>query len=97
MKRWADQIRVEIGDLPPPSSGWKVRRSETVEELTGVLVKHWPWASQQPWFGRMEADLLELLEQIEQARLMAPIRVCPVCGIPVRVDRYIAEHRACIW
>jgi hypothetical protein len=44
----------------------------------------------------MLEELLSLRDMLHQVRYGVPLRLCPVCGEPVRIDRFVVEHRACI-
>jgi hypothetical protein len=88
VSHWAGRIRWHYRLPPVP------RRSVTTE--IQVLAEYWDWALRQPWGGRMLDELLSLREMLHQVRYGVPLRLCPVCGEPVRIDRFVVEHRACI-
>lgn len=88
LSHWAGRIRhgkrVANGHL----------HSRAVE--AALIREHWDWAMRQPWGGQMYSELMALADRLHQHRYGAPVRPCPVCGEPVRVDRFVTEHRACI-
>jgi hypothetical protein len=85
---WAGRIRWHRG-LDRAQS-----RSVTTE--TALIAEHWDWACEQPWGPQMVTELTELRDALYHARHGVHLRMCPVCGEPVRVDRFVSEHRDCI-
>lgn len=85
---WAGRIRWHHRLLPEP------RRSVTTE-LT-LIAEHWDWAVGQPWGEKMVEELTSLRDALYHARHGVHLRRCPVCDEPVRVDRFVREHGACI-
>lgn len=71
-------------------------RRRSVGTEIGILAEHWEWALEQSWGPQMVQDLNALWDLIHVARYGVPVRPCPVCGEPVRVDRFVIEHRACL-
>ena len=103
LNRWAQRVRVER-DLPARASHavdrngrrWIVETPPTLQTESAVLAEHWEWAVAQPWGKEMVAALEELREQLDHGGRPVKVRICPVCGRPVRLDRLVAEHRACL-
>lgn len=103
LSRWANRIRSER-HLPVPSGRvvevqgqrWVVVEPATIEGETAVLAEHWSWALQQPWGPEMVARLEELRDQLANGGRQVKVRVCPVCSLPVRLDRLVADHRECL-
>lgn len=85
---WAGRIRFERR-LP------RVQR-HTLQSEAEVIEVAWDWALQQPWGGQMATELAALESRLHQVRYGVPVRPCPVCRLPVRVDRFSVEHRACL-
>lgn len=85
---WAGRVRWEQG-IP-------AGKRRTVGSEARVLADHWEWAATQPWGAQMVAQLESLADLVHEARYGAPVRPCPVCGEPVRLDRFVREHRACL-
>ena len=85
---WAGRIRHER-NLPRPSG-------HTLQSEAEVIEASWAWALVQPWGPRMAEELVELAQRLYEVRFGVPVKPCPVCGLPVRVDRFATEHRACI-
>jgi hypothetical protein len=85
---WAGRIRWHHRLLP------EARRSVTTE--LALISEHWDWALQQSWGPQMVDELTSLRDALYYVRHGVPLRMCPVCGEPVRVDRFVREHRACI-
>lgn len=88
LMHWAGRIRHER-KLPRIPRHTLVSEAETIGE-------NWSWALQQPWGPRMADELLSLADRLHQVRYGVPVRPCPVCKLPVRVDRFAIEHRECI-
>jgi hypothetical protein len=101
--RWADRVRVERPVREPRhrvvvlgGQRWIVQEPRTIESESQVLAFHWAWAERQPWGPDMVAELETLREQLANGGRPVKIRPCPVCNLPVRVDRFVVEHRECI-
>lgn len=90
LMHWAGRIRHEHPSHPPRPAQHSVRTE------AGVLGVYWRWALEQPWAPDMLAELTELADTIHEVRFGVPVRPCPVCREPVRVDRFATEHRACL-
>jgi hypothetical protein len=90
LTHWAGRIRHEHPNHPAHP------RMKSVRTEAGLLGVYWRWALQQPWAGDMLAELNDLADTIHEARFGVVVRPCPVCREPVRVDRIVAEHRACL-
>lgn len=90
LMHWASRIRFEHPDKPPHPPQRSVRTEAT------LLGLYWRWALDQPWGDDMVAELTELSGVLHEVRFGVPIRPCPVCREPVRLDRFVAEHRSCI-
>lgn len=88
LMHWAARIRFERR-LP------RVQR-HTLQSEAFCIGANWSWALEQPWGSRMIAELAALESRLHQVRYGVPVRPCPVCGEPVRVDRFAVEHRACL-
>ena len=68
----------------------------SVSTEAALIEQHWAWALTQPWAPQMGAELAALADRIHEIRHGVPVRPCPVCGEPVRVDRFTTEHRNCL-
>lgn len=90
LTHWAGRIRHEHPAHPPHP------RQKSVRTEAGLLGVYWRWALQQPWAADMLRELTELADIIHEVRHGVPVRPCPVCKLPVRVDRIVAEHRECL-
>lgn len=88
LMHWAGRIRYEQR-LPRP-------KTRSVRSEAAVLGVYWRWAMSQPWGGEMLDELTTLSGALHEVRFGVPVRPCPVCHEPVRMDRFAAEHRACI-
>lgn len=88
LMHWANRIRHERR-LP------RVPR-HTLQSEAAVIEAAWSWALLQPWGPRMAEELVALADRLHEVRFGVPVKPCPVCGLPVRVDRFAAEHRACL-
>jgi hypothetical protein len=85
---WANRVRFEQKISRP--------REHTVKSEAGILGVYWRWALSRPWAPDMLAELNDLADTIHEVRHGVKVRPCPVCGLPVRVDRIVAEHRSCL-
>lgn len=85
---WAGRIR-HGRNLPRPSSHTLVSEAEVIETS-------WTWALVQPWGPKMAEELVALADRLHEVRFGVPVKPCPVCTLPVRVDRFATEHRACL-
>jgi hypothetical protein len=90
LTHWAGRIRHEHPHHPSPP------RQKSVRTEAGLLGVYWCWALEQPWAPDMLGELNELADTIHEVRHGVKVRPCPVCGLPVRVDRIVAEHRSCL-
>jgi hypothetical protein len=90
LTHWAGRIRHEHPNRPPHP------RLKSVRTEAGLLGVYWRWALDQPWAADMLTELTELADTIHEVRFGVVVRPCPACGLPVRVDRIVAEHRACL-
>ena len=88
LMHWAGRIRHER-KLPRVAQ-------HTLRSEAEVIAAEWNWALVQPWGPQMAEELVELANRLHQVRFGVPVRPCPVCGEPVRVDRFAIEHRVCI-
>jgi hypothetical protein len=88
LMHWAGRIR-HAQRLPHP-------RTKSVRSEAAVLGVYWRWALEQPWGPDMLDELAVLSGAIHVVRFGVPVRPCPVCREPVRLDRFVAEHRSCI-
>lgn len=88
LMHWAGRIR----------HGRKLPRvaQHTLQSEANVIGANWPWALVQPWGPQMAEELVALANRLHEVRYGVPVRPCPVCSLPVRVDRFAAEHRACL-
>lgn len=85
---WAHRVRYELRLPRVPG--------HTLSTESAVLTEYWRWALAQPWGPRMVAELTALADTVHEVRYGVPVRPCPVCSEPVRVDRFTIEHRACL-
>lgn len=85
---WAGRIR----------HGRKLSRVQrhTLQTEAFCISANWLWAVSQSWGEQMIAELAALESRLHQVRYGVPVRPCPVCGEPVRVDRFAIEHRVCL-
>lgn len=88
LMHWAGRIRWEHGMY-----GGKLRSRATE---AAIISRYWDWAMRQPWGGQMHAELSSLADRLHEHRFGTPVRPCPVCDLPVRLDRFVTEHRECI-
>lgn len=88
LMHWAGRIRWEKKMASPP------QRSRLTESTT--IRRYWDWSMRQPWGGEMFDQLAALAGQLHEYRYGTPVRPCPVCGEPVRLDRFVTEHRECL-
>lgn len=88
LMHWANRIR-HARNLPRPAG-------HTLQTESEVIEASWSWALVQPWGPRMAEELVALADRLHEVRYGVPVRPCPVCSEPVRVDRFAVEHRACI-
>ena len=88
LTHWAGRIR-HAQKLPHPSS-------KSVRSEAAVIGVYWRWALAQTWGGDMLDELRALSGAIHEVRYGVPVRPCPVCREPVRLDRFVAEHRTCL-
>lgn len=88
LMHWAGRVRHELKLQHPPM------RSIATE--TQTLTDHWTWALEQRWGSRMGVELDALADRLHEVRFGVPVRPCPVCSEPVRVDRFVTEHRVCL-
>jgi hypothetical protein len=88
LMHWAGRVRREqrLPRIP----------AHTVTTESALLTEHWSWAVSQTWGPQMVAELTALADTIHEVRYGVPVRPCPVCHEPVRVDRFTIEHRACL-
>jgi hypothetical protein len=104
LNRWAEKIRQ---GLPLPLQPrqivstrgrlWMALPPVTIETELAVLDEHWQWAVQQPWGEKMVSDLEALRDAILSATGMTVRLIeCPVCGMPSRIDEFVANHRDCL-
>ena len=103
LARWADRVRAEKPVHEPRhrvvelgGQRWVVNEPPTIESESALLARHWAWAERQTWGPAMVAELETLREQLANGGRPVKVRPCPVCGEPVRVDRFVVEHRSCI-
>lgn len=92
LTHWAGRIRHEhpiFHDLPHP-------KLKSVRSEAAVLGVYWRWALAQSWGSDMLDELTALSLAIHEVRFGVPVRACPICREPVRLDRFVAEHRTCI-
>lgn len=68
----------------------------TLQSEAECIGENWSWALLQPWGPEMAEQLVALADRLHEVRYGVPVRPCPVCGLPVRVDRFAVEHRACL-
>lgn len=85
---WAGRVRWGKGIVRP--------ERRTIDTEAGLLSDHWSWALWQPWGPRMVEELEVLASKLHEHRYGVPVRPCPVCGEPVRLDRFVTEHRICL-
>jgi hypothetical protein len=85
---WAGRIR--WGKHIP---GGKLR---TRGAEAALIRENWDWAMRQPWGHQMHEELRLLASKLHEHRFGTPVRPCPVCGEPVRLDRFVTEHRECL-
>lgn len=89
LMHWAGRIRFEhLG-------GARITR-HTLHTESWCIGANWSWAVAQPWGAQMVAELEELRNRLHAVRYGVPLRPCPVCRLPVRLDRFAIEHRACV-
>lgn len=88
LMHWAGRIRHER-----PVAGDSMR---SVISEANLIAGHWDWAMRQPWAGAMLAELEALADRVHEVRYGVSVRPCPVCGEPVRLDRFSVDHRDCI-
>lgn len=88
LMHWAGRIRHEL----------KMSRvaQHTLQTEAEVIAGAWSWALVQPWGAQMAEELVALADRLHEVRYGVPVRPCPVCELPVRVDRFAIEHRACL-
>ena len=85
---WASRIRWAKKMQPP--------QRRTASSEGDLLRRYWDWAMRQPWGGQMHQELEEMAGRLHEHRYGVPVRPCPVCREPVRVDRFVTEHRECL-
>lgn len=85
---WAGRIR----------HGRKMPRAprHTLQSEARCIAASWSWAVDQPWGEQMVAELEALRGRLYEMRYGVPMQPCPVCRLPVRLDRFAIEHRACL-
>lgn len=86
LMHWANRVRYELR-LPRPAG-------HTIRTEVEVLSDHWAWATAE--LPGLEESLASLRDVLYEFRHGAKLRRCPVCGEPVRIDRFSIEHRTCI-
>lgn len=85
---WANRIRW--------GKGIADGRGRSITTESALITRHWDWAMRQSWAGDMLVELEALASKLHEHRYGVAVRPCPVCGEPVRLDRFVTEHRGCL-
>lgn len=85
---WAGRLRRDF-DIPRIPA-------HTIRSEALILSMWWDQAVRRPWGPQMVTEITALADTVHEVRFGVPVRPCPACGEPVRVDRVASEHGDCV-